>query len=141
MPIERFNEPIVIQINVCTKNRRPILANNNMHSLVRQVWEEATAWRVGTYMIMPEHIHLFCAPGQIPIFSLKNWVAYWKRWITRRIPGKTEIWQKDFWDTQMRGIEHYRKNLAYVRLNPVRKGLVRDTRDWPYQGEIFKIRW
>jgi putative transposase len=42
------------------------------------VWQQASLWLVGRYVIMPDHIHLFCAPNMLPMTPLKQWVKYWK---------------------------------------------------------------
>lgn len=52
-----------------------------------------------------------------------------------------KLWQRDFWDTQMRNRRHYDEKLAYVRMNPVRKGLCRTPEAWPYRGAVFPIKW
>jgi putative transposase len=49
-------------VTVCAKHRKPILANPEAHNALRDAWQRAENWLVGRYMIMPEHIHLFCAP-------------------------------------------------------------------------------
>jgi putative transposase len=69
--------PIFVFDTVCTKNRKPWLATPLIHEMLQIVWTEATAWLVGRYVIMPDHIHLFAAPGS-PEVSLDNWVQYWK---------------------------------------------------------------
>ncbi len=160
-----------MHVGVCTKDRRCVLAYDAAHALCRSVWQEAHFWRVGQYVIMPDHIHLFCSPGRIPAPSLKQWVEYWKGRIAAQwpradasgadgtepvppgcrnggptsvsaVPGvTTKLWPRDFWDTQMRGRDHFNEKLAYVRMNPVRKGLVTVPADWPYQGEVFPFAW
>jgi REP element-mobilizing transposase RayT len=205
-PVERFNEPVIVLATVCTHNRRPVLACAAVHRICREVWEAADFWHVGRYVIMPDHVHMFCAPGRIPMPNLRQWVEYWKGQVARRFSlisggptsasaGKEDdtevvppagmnaericggptsvsvvradgtepvppeirgggsasvrtgtsipfkLWQRDFWDTQMRSREHYEEKLAYVRLNPVRKGLAGTPENWPYQGEVFSLAW
>jgi putative transposase len=195
-PVQRFNAPVIVQVNVSTKDRRPALAFEAGHRLFRDTWEAADFWRVGAYVIMPDHVHLFCAPGRDPAPSLRQWVEYWKsriaaQWptdadgtatdVTEAVrpecgdggspsvatgrtddtevvpPGRTvdsahggsasvrtarfKLWQRDFWDTQMRSREHYEEKLSYVRMNPLRKGLAQNPEDWPYQGVIHEIGW
>ena len=41
----------------------------------------------------------------------------------------------------MRSRDHYEEQLAYVRMNPVRKELVRTPEEWPYQGVINELAW
>jgi len=50
-------------------------------------------------------------------------------------------WQSDCWDTQIRSGTHYHEKWEYVRLNPVRKELVEESDDWPWQGELNVLRW
>lgn len=189
-PVVRFNESVIVQVNVCTKDRRPVLACEAVHRLCREIWQAADFWHVGQYVIMPDHIHLFCSPGRQPMPSLKQWVEYWKGQVAARWPMTAELrdsstesddtevvppknrngtsdgtepvppgnryggptsvsavgtpiklWQRDFWDTQMRSLEHYEEKLSYVRMNPIRKELAKDVEVWPYQGEVFPISW
>ena len=41
----------------------------------------------------------------------------------------------------MRDRAHYEEKLSYVRLNPVRKGLVANWEEWPYRGKVFDLEW
>ena len=55
----------IVYVTVCTRHRRRWLATPEVHELLCSVWREATAWLVGRYVIMPDHIHLFAALGDI----------------------------------------------------------------------------
>ncbi len=90
---------------------------------------------------MPDHLHLFCSPGVSPPEPLGPWIRFWKSSVAKQstLPGK--LWQRDFWDTQPRAHESYTTKWSYVRNNPVRAGLARSPDDWPFQGEIFPLRW
>jgi REP element-mobilizing transposase RayT len=57
------------------------------------------------------------------------------------VSANPKLWQRDFWDTQMRSREHYQEKLSYVRMNPVRKELVVRPEDWPYRGQVFPVAW
>jgi len=116
-----------------------MLATPEMHESMRRSWQKATTWLVGRYVVMPDHMHLFCAPGTNPPESLKSWVSYWKRLAAFFSGGS--FWQKNFWDTQLRGHESYAAKWEYVRNNPVRAGLAIKPEDWPYQGEMNLLRW
>jgi REP-associated tyrosine transposase len=133
-------QPTVIFDTICTKDRVPWLANHEVHELLRKVWTEATAWCVGRYMIMPNHIHLFAAGTESSI-AYKNWVQYWKSQFSKGHKVAEHRWQTDDWDTRMRSPEQFEDKWAYVVENPVRKGLVARSEGWPYQGVIFDWRW
>ena len=62
-PVERHNTPTILFVTVCVLDRSPILANNSVHDVFCSIWPKADHWRVGRYMIMPDHVHLFCVPG------------------------------------------------------------------------------
>jgi putative transposase len=134
---------IIIFLTVCTRHRNPLLANDGTARLIIESWQTANIWRVGRYVIMPDHIHLFCAPNTFPPQPLKNWIAYWRNHVTRAWLNRTQvpIWQREFWDRQLRRSESYAEKWQYVVNNPVRHGYVRRAEDWPYQGELNVLEW
>jgi len=142
-PRETFNRPIIIFVTVCTQGRKAILARADVHRLLLDVWIEAGTWLVGRYVLMPDHLHLFCAPGCQDFPPLTRWVQFWKSRSSQRWPRPAEqpVWQKSFWDTQLRAGESYAEKWSYVELNPVRKGLVSDARSWPFAGELNELPW
>jgi putative transposase len=139
--IERPNQPVILFVTVCTKQRRPILANDRVHAVLIRVWEQAEQYRVGRYVIMPDHLHLFGSPTSGKPENVKHWVAFWKRLATIELGDLSPIWQRDCWDTQLRQTHHYRGKWEYVVQNPVRKGLVASPEQWPFQGCLHELRW
>jgi len=141
--LERPNQTVIHFVTVCTKNRQALLASESIHQNLRSAWKAADSFMVGRYVIMPDHLHLFCAPLQPLSGYLKDWVRYWKSLITRQSPNirKNQFWQKDFWDTQLQRGESYTGKWEYVRFNPVRQKLAQNPEDWPYQGELHSLPW
>lgn len=172
MPIVTAGQrsPIVF-VTVCTKDRKPVLANPDIHKVLRAAWKLAPNWNIGRYMIMPDHVHLFCAPASNPPASIYEWIEFWKGSCARAVkgygplaglPGGTAatpsegmqsgrggsrpsrpelLWQRDCWDTQLRRGDSYSLKWEYVRNNPVRAGLVSSSDEWPYQGEMNALEW
>jgi hypothetical protein len=68
----------IVLLTIATQRREPWLGNETVHQFLRQTWSEATAWLVGDYLLMPDHLHLFCAPRDLH-FTIEKWIAYWKR--------------------------------------------------------------
>jgi putative transposase len=136
--IERHNEPVIVYATICSEGRKRIFAFSDSAAVIVDAWQEAKSWLVGRYVIMPDHIHLFCAPNTFPAKPLTQWVQYWKSEASRHWPRPKEqpIWQRDAWDTQLRRLESYDSKWEYVINNPVRAGLVKNASDWPFQGEI-----
>ena len=81
--VERHNEPIIVFLTVCSKDRKRILASADLVPVFESAWSSAKSWIVGRYVIMPDHVHLFCAPGTIPPEPLEQWVRYWKIWLQK----------------------------------------------------------
>ena len=133
-------EPTIIFVTVCTRDRRPWLATETPHDLLRSAWLNATAWLVGRYVIMPDHVHFFAAPGESDTDPAR-WIRYWKAAVSRRVNNPDYRWQKDYWDTRMRSQRLYQEKWDYVRENPVRHGLVAVPDDWPHQGELHDLPW
>jgi putative transposase len=140
---DSFNLSVIIFVTVCTQDRKPFLARQDIHELLRSVWSVASHWLVGRYVLMPDHIHFFCAPSGYDYQPLAKWVQFWKSLASQMWPRPEEqpIWQKSFWDTQLRRGERFGEKWEYVRQNPVRKRLVVCPEDWPYQGEMNIFEW
>ncbi|HTL67867.1 MAG TPA: transposase [Lacunisphaera sp.] len=140
--IEAENRSTIIFLTVCTKGRRPALATHIAHEALRRTWIKSDHWLVGRYVIMPDHLHLFCAPHALPIKPLANWIRYWKALVSRSaLAPEGTFWQPGSWDTQLRRHESYSTKWEYVRNNPVRAGFVADPNEWPFQGELNVLRW
>jgi putative transposase len=133
-------KPTIIFDTICTKDRLPWLACEEVHRLLREVWLAASAWVVGRYVIMPDHIHLFAA-ATVTEIEYCNWVTYWKSQFSKRHQNAKHRWQTDDWDTRMRTSQQYEDKWEYVRWNPYRHKLVARPEDWPYQGTLHDVRW
>ena len=149
----------ILFVTVCTEGRNPTLANDCMLKIIVDAWERAQNWRVGRYVIMPDHIHFFCAPMSYPASDFHKWMKYWKRLTQQAFaargdtrppvcaaredtrPPVVKLWQNGCWDTQMRTRDQYEGKWLYVRNNPVRKGLVITPDDWHYQGVLHDLVW
>ncbi|CAN5589151.1 hypothetical protein BH18VER1_BH18VER1_14800 [soil metagenome] len=140
---ERPNEPIIVFLTVCTKDRKEILAHADIHEHVIDAWREARSWTVGRYVIMPDHIHLFCAPAHLDPKPLLQWVSFWKSRSAQHWPRPNErpVWQRHFWDKQLRRGESYDEKWGYIVQNPLRAGFAEQANEWPYQGELNVLRW
>jgi len=84
-------------------------------------------WLAHLALLMPDHVHLLVSlPGEIEMARV---IAQWKEITAKRLWIK---WQRDFFDHRLRRDESFREKEDYIRLNPVRAGLVGRPADWPY---------
>lgn len=132
--------PNVFFLTVNAKNRLPWLAQEAVHESLRQIWKEADAWLVGDYLLMPDHVHLFCAPRNLQ-FTMERWMVFWKTRFSRQHLDRAWKWQRAGFHHRLRNGEEFAEKWAYVQQNPVRKGLVKRPEDWLFQGRIYEVGW
>ena len=130
-------------LTVCTNGRKPILNRPDVRELLKSIWGSGAHWLVGRYVLMPDHLHLFCMPAVREPENVRDWAAYWKSRSSARWPRFEEqpVWQREAWDRQLRRGESYGAKWESVRNNPVRAGLVVCADDWPFQGEWDRLAW
>ena len=132
-------------LTFCTTNRKPILANDSVHGAFVTFCGEAMTRNifVGRYILMPEHVHLFVklpAPSQ----NLSAWVKSMKNYLSKNLRQRNisaPHWQKGFFDHVLRSDESYSDKWLYMVENSVRGSLAKEWADWPYQGEIYPLRF
>jgi REP element-mobilizing transposase RayT len=134
-------------ITTCAHNRRPLLASATIHAICHEVWanaEKLYRWYVGRYVIMPDHVHFFCA-GPRASNTISMFLGKWKEWTAkyahRRLGIELPLWQAEFFDHVLRSGESYEEKWQYVWHNPVRARLVTSAQDWPFQGERNDLRF
>ena len=94
-------------------------AANHYHGSLR--------WHVRLLPAMPDHVHLLAGfPGDE---DLKKAVSSWKRFLAN---AHGFSWQRDFFDHRLRCHESLDEKASYVRMNPVRAGLIARPENWPY---------
>ena len=78
-------------------------------------------------LLMPDHLHAILSFS--PTVGMRKSIAKWKRYTARE---KGIHWQRDFFDHRLRKDESFVEKTHYIRMNPVRAGLVDAPEDWPY---------
>ena len=143
--LDRIWVPAAIYfITVCAFDRRSVLVSREAHEILRGEWETARqryGWLVGRYVVMPDHVHFFCAErAEGAQHRLSRFVGQWKEWTAKELCQakaiRPPIWQERFFDHLLRTDESYAEKWNYVRENPVRAGLVKAWDEWPWQGAI-----
>ena len=132
--------PTIVLLTINADKRAPWMAQPIVQRSLEEIWRAADAWLAGYYVIMPDHLHLFCAPRDLR-FTIEHWYAYWKSRFSRAHNTETWRWQRGGFHHRIRNEEEYREKWDYVKENPLRKGLVNRTEEWPFQGVIHDLRW
>lgn len=138
-----FTDQPLYFVTACTAARKKILANTEIHEAFVIFARQAEGYGVyvGRYVIMPDHLHLFAALSVRDV-SLSSWLKSLKNALSKSLRARNVVaphWQKGFFDHVLRSNESYAAKWEYVRLNPIRGGLVRTPDEWPYQGQIQRL--
>ena len=127
-----------------TRERRPVLARSEIASIIFNAfdWLETKGciqWQC--IMVMPDHVHAVVRLGDdqtLPqlMHSVKRFTA---REINKHLGDVGSLWQRGYSDRGIRGDEGLNQTIRYCYTNPVRSGLVKLARDYPYWRCKFKM--
>src|SRR4030095_1140309 len=57
-----FRDNPIVFFSACASRRRKILASAECGEILREIWQpsaEQDGWWVGSYVLMPDHVHFF----------------------------------------------------------------------------------
>ena len=83
---EGSNRTIILYVTICTTGRAPVLACKDSFECIVAAFRQANYWLVGRFVVMPDHIHFFCAPGTWPPYDFHKWMSFVKSTISRTFP-------------------------------------------------------
>ena len=86
------------------------------------------------FVLMPDHFHaLISVPPGISVEKavqlIKGGFSYRAR---KELGFQSEIWERGFSDEYVADFDGFRARCRYIRQNPVRAGLARVTKEYPY---------
>jgi putative transposase len=133
-----------------THQRRPFLCHPANISLLREAFRYVKAehpFHIDAAVVLPDHLHcLWTLPDGDHNFS-SRWrliKSYFSRGCNPvyRLPPSTSrrkkqeqaVWQRRFWEHQIRDERDFIQHVEYIHYNPVKHGLVSAPRDWPYSS-------
>ena len=135
---------------VVTYRRQRILTGDALrhalHEAIVRV-RERHPFAVDAWVLLPDHLHcIWTLPPGDAGFGLR-WGEI-KRRVTHAVAVDYEradwrnasrlarrestIWQRRFWEHQIRDDADYAAHMDYIHFNPVKHGLVTTVADWPY---------
>ncbi|MGA8298027.1 MAG: transposase [Terriglobales bacterium] len=89
-------------------------------------------YRLHDLVIMPDHFHATITPA--PEISLERAVQFIKGGFSFRLKSRLPVWQASFTNHRIRDDEDFDGHREYIRMNPVRAGLVRKQEEYPYSS-------
>ena len=135
---------------VVSYRRQPILCDETLRSALRESVAMVRAkrpFKIDAWVLLPDHLHcIWTLPAGDADFStrwgmIKRTVSRTCRNVYRRSkwlePSKSShrestIWQRRFWEHQIRDDTDFARHVDYIHMNPVRHGHAQCAVDWPY---------
>ncbi|MBD2314354.1 transposase [Desertifilum sp. FACHB-1129] len=135
---------------VVTYQRQQILHLPDNITLLRQAFrhvKQRHPFNIDAIAILPDHLHcLWTLPPDSADFStrwrlIKQYFSrscqqHYKQPRSRSRIKKQEqaVWQRRFWEHQIRDDRDFSNHVDYIHFNPVKHGLVTAAREWPYSS-------
>lgn len=60
--------------------------------------------------------------------------------VSRQQKGEKAIWQRRFWEHQIRSNRDFTQHVYYIHYNPVHHGLVKAPKDWQFSSFHWYVR-
>ena len=125
-------------VTIVALNRRPFFRNTSLADATIDVLlnlRQNYRFNLYQYCLMPDHFHGLFGAGESgkdlgEICGAFKSLSNSELW--RFEDGK--LWQKRFFDHIIRNEQDFWETVDYIRNNAVRKGLVKDWREWKWTG-------
>ncbi len=135
---------------VVTYRRQGFLCDENVRHALRNGIQNTRAihpFEINGWVLLPDHLHcIWTLPPDDADFGVR-W-AMIKRFVTKQCGSslrredwmndskrkrkESTLWQRRFWEHQIRDEQDYEAHMNYLHFNPVKHGYVKSVKDWPY---------
>jgi REP element-mobilizing transposase RayT len=96
---------------------------------------DGCAYRMQTWVVMPNHVHLVMDVWNVPLVKLINsWKGRSSREANKLLGRRGAFWQEDYYDTLIRDEAHLKRAIRYTEQNPVNAYLTKAAREWPWSS-------
>ena len=135
---------------VVTHHRQPILCNENIRNALRRAIIDTRRehpFGIDGWVLLPDHMHcIWTLPPDDRDYGMR-WARI-KRHVSkhcgtifhrselkspsRKRRHESTLWQRRFWEHRIRDDRDFQTHMDYIHFNPVKHGIVKQVRDWPY---------
>lgn len=135
---------------VVTHNRQDILCLPENVPVLREAFHYTRnrhPFVMDAVVILPDHLHcVWTLPTDDADYStrwrlIKSFFSRRCAHVTNKLVSasrhgkhETTVWQRRFWEHQIRDETDYERHLDYIHYNPVKHGLAAAPKDWPYSS-------
>jgi putative transposase len=128
-------------ITTVTAQRQPIFRRESTARLLIDTllhYRDQGKYLLHEFVIMPDHVHALITPADD--ISLERAMQFIKGGFSFRLKARGPVWQASFSNHRVRDFEDYENHREYIRLNPVRAGLVRMAEEYLYSSASGEVR-
>jgi putative transposase len=135
---------------VVAHRRRPIFCNPTTRSSLAHAIRfvrETRPFVIDGWILLPDHMHCIWTLPERDIDYSTRWATI-KRYVSsgsgrtlhdtalstpsRQKRRESTIWQRRFWEHQIRDEEDFERHMDDIHFNPVKHGYVQRVSDWPH---------
>ena len=147
-----------------THQRLPILCQTENINLLRNAFRyviKQHPFKIDAIVILPDHLHTIWTLREEDADFSTRWrliKSYFSRkcdassqgkmTASRHHKGEKAVWQRRFWEHQIRGDLDFVNHVEYIHYNPVHHGLVRSPKDWQFssfhryvEAGVYDLMW
>ena len=127
---------------VVTYKRQKLFLNENNIIILRKALRHVknnNPFEIDAIVVLPDHIHtIWRLPQDDSNYSLR-WRLI-KHYVSTHIDAtinhrkEKNIWQRRFWEHNIRNENDWRNHMDYIHYNPVKHGYVEHPRHWKYSS-------
>jgi len=135
---------------VVTYQRRRFLCDDRVRVALRNAINKTLVkypFKIDAWVLLPDHFHcILTLPNQDSNFQLR--IRLLKRYVTqscshflhmdnistksRRKKKESTLWQRRYWEHQIRSDMDFKQHMDYIHYNPVKHGLCQSPIAWSY---------
>ena len=132
-------------VTLADRRKSTLVDHIDLLRSVTRLVKERHPFTIDAIVIMPEHLHTIWTLPE----GDKDYPTRWaliKAGFSRTLPkdeaisesrlakGERGIWQRRYWEHQIRDDDNFARHVDYIHFNPVKHGHVASPIDWPYSS-------
>jgi REP element-mobilizing transposase RayT len=138
-----LNRPYFVS-TATLKRRRIFSAHSNAELMIEVLFQARRKYNflILSFVVMPDHLHVIVVPR--PGDTISQVMRFIKgassRAYNEAVQGGGAVWQSSFFDRAVRNERDLFRFIGYIEDNPVKAGLVDDSKDYPFCSSNRKLK-
>jgi REP element-mobilizing transposase RayT len=92
-------------------------------------------YQLQAWVVMPNHVHVLVDVWETPLAKLvQNWKSFVAGKANQLLGRSGAFWEREYMDTVVTNEKHRQTAVRYIENNPVKGGLVREGKGWPWSS-------